>query len=81
VAEAHGAAEGLALLDRLESRGELSSYHLLPAARGRLLERLHRDGEAADAYRRALGLVGNDAERRFLEGELARLSSCGAHRS
>ena len=81
VAEAHGAAEGLALLDGLESRGELSSYHLLPAARGRLLERLHREGEAADAYRRALGLVGNDAERRFLERELARLSSCGAHRS
>jgi RNA polymerase sigma-70 factor, ECF subfamily len=73
VAEAHGAAEGLALLDALDSRGELASYHLLPAARGRLLQRLHRDAEAAEAYRRALGLVGNDAERRFLERELALL--------
>ncbi len=74
VAEAHGATDGLALLDALESRGELSSYHLLPAARGRLLSRLHRDAEAAEAYRRALGLVGNDAERRFLERELERLA-------
>ncbi len=77
VAEAHGAADGLALLDALESRGELSSYHLLPAARGRLLSRLHREAEAAEAYRRALGLVGNDAERRFLERELARLAPAG----
>jgi RNA polymerase sigma-70 factor (ECF subfamily) len=77
VAEAHGAAEGLALLDALESRGELSAYHLLPAARGRLLARLHRDSEAAEAYRRALALVGNDAERRFLERELARLAAAG----
>ena len=77
VAEAHGAADGLALLDALESRGELPAYHLLPAARGRLLQRLHRDAEAAEAYRRALALVGNDAERRFLERELARLSAAG----
>lgn len=74
VAEAYGPAEGLRLLDALESRGELSSYHLLPAARGRLLARLDRRAEAADAYRIALRLVGNDAERRFLERELARLS-------
>jgi RNA polymerase sigma-70 factor (ECF subfamily) len=73
VAEAYGAADALALLDELESRGELSSYHLLPAARGRLLARLHREAEAAEAYRRALTLVGNDAERRFLERELERL--------
>jgi RNA polymerase sigma-70 factor (ECF subfamily) len=77
VAEAHGAADGLALLDTLESRRELSAYHLLPAARGRLLARLHRDSEAAEAYRRALALVGNDAERRFLERELARLAAAG----
>jgi RNA polymerase sigma-70 factor, ECF subfamily len=70
VAEAYGAGEGLALLDALKSRGELT-YHLLPAARGQLLARLDRDSEAAEAYRRALALVGNDAERRFLERELA----------
>jgi RNA polymerase sigma-70 factor, ECF subfamily len=73
VAEAYGAQEGLSLLDELERRGELSSYHLFPAARAQLLTRLGRGGEAADAYRRALALVSNDPERRFLERELARL--------
>ncbi len=72
VAEAHGPEQGLRLLEDLERRGELSSYHLLPAARGRLLARLNRRSEAADAYRRALALVTNHAERRFLERELAR---------
>jgi RNA polymerase sigma-70 factor (ECF subfamily) len=33
------------------------------------------DAEAAEAYRRALALVSNDAERRFLERELARTSA------
>jgi RNA polymerase sigma-70 factor (ECF subfamily) len=73
VAEAMGAEEGLRLLDELEIRGELSGYHLLPAARGGLLKRLGRREEAACAYRRALSLVSNDLERRFLEDELARL--------
>ena len=52
-------------------RGELTSYHLLPAARAHLLARLGRREEAAEAYRRALAVVTNDAERRFLERELA----------
>jgi RNA polymerase sigma-70 factor (ECF subfamily) len=73
VAEAMGAEEGLRLLDELEIRGELSGYHLLPAARAGLLKRLGRREEAACAYRRALSLVSNDLERRFLEDELARL--------
>jgi len=71
VAEAYGPEAGLRLLEELERRGELATYHLLPAARGRLLARLGRRDEAADAYRRALALVTNDAERRFLEKALA----------
>jgi RNA polymerase sigma-70 factor (ECF subfamily) len=73
VAEAYGADEGLRLLEAIEERGELSIYHLLPAARAHLLARLGRREEAADSYRRALTLVSNDPERRFLERELARL--------
>ncbi len=73
VAEASGAEGGLSLLDALEKQGELAGYHLLPAARAGLLARLDRREEAADAYRRALSLVSNDLERRFLERELARL--------
>jgi len=73
VAEACGSEEGLRLLDDLDRRGELSRYHLLPAARAQLLARLGRTDEAAAAYRRALALVSNEPERRFLERELARV--------
>ena len=59
-----------ALLDSLSARGELSGYHLLPAARADLLRRLGRPSEAAAAYRAALGLVTNPTERRFLERRL-----------
>jgi RNA polymerase sigma-70 factor (ECF subfamily) len=63
--------EGLALLDELQERGELQGFHLLPAARADLLRRLGRMGEAAEAYRRALGLATNDIERKFLRRRLA----------
>ncbi|HKD16764.1 MAG TPA: RNA polymerase sigma factor [Thermoanaerobaculia bacterium] len=73
VAEACGVEEGLRRLDALEASGRLPDYHLLPAARAQLLGRLGRRDEAAAAYRRALVLVSNDSEKRFLECELARL--------
>ncbi|MGA3043893.1 MAG: RNA polymerase subunit sigma-24, partial [Bryobacteraceae bacterium] len=44
--------------------------HLLPAARADLLRRLGDTAEAARSYRRALELVSNDSERRFLERRL-----------
>ena len=71
VAQAGGPEEGLRLLDGLEERGALASYHLLPAARADLLKKLGRFEEAAEAYRRALALVANEPERRFLERRLA----------
>ena len=66
-----GAEVGLRLLDDLDARGELRAYHLLPAARADLLRTLGRREEAAEAYRRALALVANEPERRFLERRLA----------
>jgi RNA polymerase sigma-70 factor, ECF subfamily len=71
VAMAEGAAEGLRRLDALTADGALAGYHLLPAARADLLRRLGRRGEACAAYRQALALVGNQADRRFLERRLA----------
>jgi RNA polymerase sigma-70 factor (ECF subfamily) len=66
IAMADGFEHGLALLDNIH----LPGYHLLPAARADLLRRLGRRAEAAAAYRQALALVTNEAERRFLERRL-----------
>jgi RNA polymerase sigma-70 factor (ECF subfamily) len=63
--------EGLAILDKLQGRGELQGFHLLPAARADLLRRLGRMDEAGESYRRAWGLATNDIERRFLRRRLA----------
>ncbi len=69
VAMAEGPERGLALIDRIE----LPGYHLLHAARADLLRRLERRDEAAAAYRAALSLEMNGAERTFLEGRLTEL--------
>ena len=69
VAELHGAQAGLEIIDRLA----LEEFHYLHAACGELLRRLGRTGEAGAAYRRALALVHDDAERRLLERRLAEL--------
>ena len=79
VAMSEGPAAGLRLLDSLAARGELSSYHLLPAARADLLRRLGRDEEAAAAYREAIKLTTNAAERRFLERRLAETDDAAHH--
>ena len=73
VAQAEGLEPGLALLDALAASGTLDGYHLLPAARGDLLGRLGRRAESAAAYRQALSLASNPAERRFLERRLEEL--------
>ncbi|MGX1908075.1 RNA polymerase sigma factor [Streptomyces phaeochromogenes] len=66
---------GLALVAELEKAGDLAGYHLLPATRADLLRRSGRLSEAAQAYEKALELVENDAERRFLERRLAECRS------
>jgi RNA polymerase sigma-70 factor (ECF subfamily) len=70
IAMADGLEHGLALLDTIH----LPGYHLLPAVRADLLRRLGRHTEAAAAYRHALSLVTNAAERRFLERRLAEVT-------
>jgi RNA polymerase sigma-70 factor, ECF subfamily len=74
VAMADGPVTGLELVDELEGTGALADYYLLPATRADLFRRLHRDREAAAAYRRALELVPTDAERRFLRRRLGEVS-------
>jgi len=62
---------GLALLESIEG---LDGYHLFHAARADLYRRLERRDEAASSYRRALELVTNESEGRFLEQRLAEVS-------
>jgi RNA polymerase sigma-70 factor (ECF subfamily) len=75
VAEAEGPQAGLDLIDGLGLEG----YRYLHSTRGELLRRLGRRGEAGEAYRRALALVHDDAERRLLERRLAELGQEEGH--
>jgi RNA polymerase sigma-70 factor (ECF subfamily) len=75
VAMVEGPRPALALIDSLAAAGDLDRYHLLHAARADLLRRLGSRAEAAASYGRALGLVTNDAERRFLERRLREVRS------
>ena len=73
IAEVHGAATGLALVEVL---GEaLDAYHLFHSTRADLLRRLGRRDEAAEAYRAALARAENEAERRFISRRLAEVSA------
>src|SRR5205814_7795781 len=71
VAEEKGPEAGLDIVDRLG----LEDYRYLHSTRGELLRRLGRTTEARDAYRRALALVDDDAERRLLERRLAEVGT------
>ncbi len=74
VAMVEGPRRALALIDALAATGDLDEYHLLHAARADLLRRLGSAGDAAASYERALALVTNDGERRFLERRLREVS-------
>jgi len=67
---AEGPDRGLPIVETLIGDGELDGYHLLHATHADLLRRLGRRQEAALAYRRALDLTANRAERDFLAARL-----------
>jgi RNA polymerase sigma-70 factor (ECF subfamily) len=68
-------------LEVLERDGRLAGYRYLPAIRADLLRRLGRHDEAAAAYRAALDVTDNEAEREFLEARLAEAVDSGSGRS
>ena len=70
-----GLEEGLRQIDDLGGSGALEQYHLFHAARADLLRRLGILDEAAKSYARALALVTNESERRFLERRLREVQS------
>ncbi|WP_433111774.1 RNA polymerase sigma factor [Micromonospora sp. CA-246542] len=70
LAEVAGAAVALAEVDRLD----LPGYHVGHVVRADLLARLGRDAEAVEAYRTAVALTDNAAERAFLTARAAALA-------
>jgi RNA polymerase sigma-70 factor (ECF subfamily) len=75
VALAMVAGPGAALteVEALEREGRLAGYRYLPATKADLLRRLDRPADAAHAYRAALALTDNTAERTFLSRRLSEL--------
>jgi RNA polymerase sigma-70 factor (ECF subfamily) len=75
IAMAWGPERGLQLIDALMQDGALENYHLAHAARADLCRRLGRNGEATQAYERALALANQEAEKRYLRGRLEEVAS------
>ncbi len=73
IAMRDGSEAGLNLIESILARGELKDYHLAHSARAELYRRLGRNGEAKVAYERALSLVQQETEKRFLETKLSEL--------
>ena len=71
VAMAEGPAAGLEIVDALRDEPALKAYHLLPTARGDLLEKLGRKPEARAEFERAASLTQNQRERTLLLGRAA----------
>jgi RNA polymerase sigma-70 factor (ECF subfamily) len=68
-----GPDHGLAAIDQLGDDPRLMSHHLYHASRAELLRRSGRVAEAISAYRKALAMPQNNAERRYLERRLREL--------
>jgi RNA polymerase sigma-70 factor (ECF subfamily) len=73
VAMRDGPLAGLALIEDILNRGELTEYHLAHAARADMCRRLGQHAEARAFYKRALALTKQEPERRFLEQRLSAL--------
>lgn len=70
-----GPEAALAEIAELERDGRLAGYRYLPAAKADLLRRLGRRPEAAQAYRAALDLADNSAERDFLTRRIGEVTA------
>jgi RNA polymerase sigma-70 factor (ECF subfamily) len=73
IAMRDGPEAGLALIDAILVRGDLTDYHLAHAARGDLCRRISRVQDAISAYERALELATQEPERRFIAKRLEEL--------
>lgn len=75
VAMAEGPVKGLAMLEALGETAVLQNFYLYHAARANLLDRAGWPEEAATAYRTALQLASNNAEKQFLQRKLREIQA------
>jgi RNA polymerase sigma-70 factor (ECF subfamily) len=75
VAMRDGPTAGLAIIDAILDRGDLTEYRPAHAARAELCRRLGRAADARLSFKRALALARQEPERRFLERRIAELSN------
>jgi predicted RNA polymerase sigma factor len=68
---------GLEIVDDLVARGALDGYHLLPAVRGDLLDKLGRREEARAEFELAASMTRNTRERNQLLARAGALASSG----
>ena len=73
VAMRDGPLAGLQSIDEILARGDLADYHLAHSARADLCRRLGRTADARESYQKALAIVKQEPERRFLEKRLRQL--------
>jgi RNA polymerase sigma-70 factor, ECF subfamily len=74
VAMSDGPAAGLALVEAILARGDLTDYYLAHSARGDLCRRLGKTVEARAAFERAFALTQQEPEQRFLKRRLQELA-------
>jgi RNA polymerase sigma-70 factor, ECF subfamily len=74
VAMRDGPLAGLQSIDQILARGDLADYHLAHSARADLCRRLGRTADARESYQKALAIVKQEPERRFLEKRLRELA-------
>ncbi|MEA2722668.1 MAG: polymerase sigma-70 factor, subfamily [Gemmatimonadales bacterium] len=75
VAMRDGPEAGLLLIELILARGDLTDYAPAYSAQAELCRRLGRTEEATKSYQRALDLIAQGPQRRFLERRLQELTS------
>lgn len=78
LAMVEGPARALSVIDEIGATGQLENFHLFHAARADFLRRTGDSAGALTSYQRALALVSNDAEKRYLEQRLKELQDPAA---
>lgn len=69
-----GPRVGLSIIDNLLKEGKLGSYHLIYSAKADFSKRLGRTNDAIKAYEKAIELVKQEPERRYLKKQLSEIS-------